>query len=164
MFRTIYCLCMLLTTTVVQAQRPSPLLRYKPETLAAIDKEYQKKVLPVFRKACFDCHSMETEYPWFYQLPKVKEFIDVRILEAREDVVMKRSFPFTKIHDPLRVLGTIKHVVAADIMPRFEYQIIFWRAFLSPEEKQAILDWTDRGISGLSADLVSKATKATKSK
>lgn len=142
----------------VKAQRPSPLLRYKPETLADIDKEYRAKVLPVFKKACFDCHSMETDYPWFYRIPKVKEFIDVRIVEAREDVVMKRSFPYTKIHDPLRVLATIKHVVAGDIMPRFEYQIVFWRAFLSPEEKQAILDWTDRGIAGLSADLSSAAS------
>lgn len=141
------------------AQRPSPLLQYKPETLAKIDTEYQDNVLAIFKKACFDCHSQETHYPWFYRIPKIKEFIDVRIVEAREDVLMTRNFPFSKRHDPIRVLATIKHVVDADIMPRWEYQIVYWQAFLTPAEKRAILDWTNRGINDLSADLSAKTTQ-----
>lgn len=149
-------LLVLLTAQLGIAQVPSPLKKYRPATLAQIGEEYESAVLPIFKKACFDCHSMETKYPWFYEIPKVKEFIDVRVMEAREDVLMKPTFPFTTRHDPLRVLATIKHVVSADIMPRFEYQIVFWEAFLSAEEKNTILNWTDRGIASLSKDLTAK--------
>lgn len=140
-----------------QNQRPSPLLKYTPATIEGIDREYRRKVLPIFKKACYDCHSMETRYPWFYEIPAVQRFIDVRVVEAREDVLMKESFPFSTRHDPLRVLATIKHVIASDIMPRFEYQILFWEAFLTDEEKQTVLDWTDQGIKNLSRDLSERA-------
>lgn len=142
--------------TLALAQRPSPLRKYQPTTLQSIGAEYEAKILPIFKKACFDCHSQETRYPWFYELPRVKEFIDVRILEAREDVLMTRSFPFTNRHDPIRVLATIKHVVSEDIMPRWEYQLLFWEAILSDEEKARILAWTDKGIASLAKDLNAK--------
>lgn len=142
--------------TLALAQRPSPLLNYQQETLQTIGAEYEEKILPIFKKACFDCHSKETRYPWFYELPSVKEFIDVRILEAREDVLMTRSFPFSTRHDPIRVLAIIKHVVSEDIMPRWEYQLLFWEAILSDEEKARILAWTDKGIAALAKDLSAK--------
>ena len=40
-----------------------------------INQSYIKTIRPIFKKSCFDCHTSETNYPWYYKLPIAKQLI-----------------------------------------------------------------------------------------
>lgn len=120
-------------------------LSINPDTLRQINTTYQE-LLPVFRKACFDCHSKETNYPWYFKLPLVSNMIRHDIKKARKHLLMGESFPFEKGESPGKDLEEIAETIEENDMPPLKYQIMHWAAFLSKEEKKAILEWTENSI------------------
>jgi len=64
------------------------------EITRAINESYLATVKPVFRKSCFDCHSSNTNYPWYSNLPGAKQLIQNDIAEAKEHLDMSKDFPF----------------------------------------------------------------------
>lgn len=41
------------------------------------------EVDPILKRACFNCHSHETDYPWYASLPGINIFVGSHILEGR---------------------------------------------------------------------------------
>ena len=115
-------------------------------TLAKIDSDYQKYIMPIFKKACFNCHSSKTKYPWYYKLPIAKGIIDADIKEAKKHLEMGDSFPFAGHGGPYEDLKAIKNSIDEGTMPPFKYQIMHWKSFLGPEEKKAITQWAKDGM------------------
>ena len=127
-----------------------------PDSLS-IDSIYSEiqmgfqKLEPIFERACFDCHSNRTKYPWYHKLPIVKGLIDGDIKDARRMLNMSKGFPFTGLLSPADGLKEIKLVLEKNDMPPLEYRILHWNAKPSAEEKKAIFDWIDRGLKLISA-------------
>lgn len=110
------------------------------KSLALINNSYQS-ILPIFRRACFDCHSNETEYPWYSKLPFVSHLIERDITDAKEHLVMGTSFPFAGHGTPFGDLKAIEKSIKEGDMPPFRYQIMHWEAFLNEKEKAKIFEW-----------------------
>lgn len=110
--------------------------------MAEINASYQE-LLPLFRKACFDCHSEKPRYPWYAKLPLVSQLIRHDIKEAREHLLMGESLPFKHQKNLLKDLEEIAEVMEEGEMPPLKYQIMHWDAFLSKEEKKSILSWAE---------------------
>lgn len=119
------------------------------ESLALINKSYQG-VLPIFRKACFDCHSSETKFPWYSKLPFVSNLIEHDVKEAKKHLIMGETFPFAGHGKPLGDLEAIEESIKGSEMPPFRYQIMHWGAFLSKEEKAKIFEW----VTGAKNELI----------
>ena len=64
------------------------------EALKEINSLYIKNIRPVFQRKCFDCHSNNTRYPWYSNLPLVKDLINDDITEAKKHMDMSNDFPF----------------------------------------------------------------------
>ena len=112
------------------------------ETLDAVNKKYVEDVRPIFRAKCFDCHSTETRFPWYYRLPGARHLIDRDIREARKHIDMTRDFPFEGHHGTaVDNLKALERVVRENRMPLWRYRLLHWRSGLSREEKDAILKW-----------------------
>lgn len=110
------------------------------EALLSVNKSYQG-VLPIFRKACFDCHSNETKYPWYSKLPFVSNLIEHDIEDAKKHLVMGDTFPFAGHGTPSGDLEAIEKSIKEGDMPTFRYQIMHWEAFLNEKEKAKIFEW-----------------------
>ena len=113
--------------------------------LEEINHVYQKKVRPIFKKACFNCHTSKTKFPWYYKLPFVKGQIDADIKEAKKHLEMGDSFPFGGHGNPYDDLDAIETSIKEGTMPPLKYQIMHWDAFISKEDKKAILQWVKSG-------------------
>ena len=78
------------------------------DSLYAVVQQEFVKLEPIWQKACYDCHTDKTDYPWYYKLPFVKGMIDKDIEEARAELDMSKGFPFIsqrKPVDDIRKLG-----------------------------------------------------------
>jgi hypothetical protein len=121
-----------------------------PKALKAVGLAYQRDIAPIMEKACFDCHSSKTVYPWYHHLPGVAQYLDGHIAEARERLDLSDGFPF-KGRAPIvgRVRG-IGRWVERDGMPPWDYKLMHARSRLSDPEKKIVIDWSSQGFEELS--------------
>ncbi len=111
--------------------------------LDAINKQYVEEVRPIFRAKCFDCHSTETHYPWYYKLPGVRQLLDHDIREGKKHLDMTGGFPFKGHHTVKDQLKSIEKSVREGTMPLWRYRLLHWNARLTEEEKGVILQWVE---------------------
>lgn len=115
------------------------------EKIAEINARYKKDILPIFKVACYDCHTMETHYPFYYHIPQVKEVMDYDIIEGRRHLWLGEEFPFDKRHTPYYDLDEIELSIIRKTAPPVKYMALHWDAILSDAEEQLILDWARDG-------------------
>ena len=86
----------------------------------------------IFSRACADCHSNETKWPWYSKIPPVSLLVVNHVNEGRE-----------KFNISARDMGDADEAAEAlqeGEMPLRDYQLMHPEARLSPAEKQALID------------------------
>jgi hypothetical protein len=121
-------------------------LELKKETYKKINKAYLSQIKPIFQKKCFDCHSNQTVYPWYYKIPGVKQLIDDDISEAKEHLDFTSDFPFLGHEGPYEDLLAIKKTTQEETMPPLRYRIMHWKSYLTDTDKKLILKWISQSI------------------
>jgi uncharacterized membrane protein len=114
-----------------------------------INKNYLRYVKPIFQKKCFDCHSSQTKYPWYFKLPIVKQWIENDIAEAREHIDMDADFPFKGHGSPLEDLKAMEQVIRDDSMPPLSYRMMHSRSGLTEDEKTTVRQWIESSLTSL---------------
>lgn len=111
--------------------------------LTAVNAEYLAAIKPIFKRACYDCHSTQTRYPWYYDVPGVKQWMDSDIREAMKHMDMTNDFPFRGHGSPQKDFEAIRKVVQDNSMPPFRYKMMHWDAVMTDVEKEVVLKWVD---------------------
>lgn len=113
--------------------------------LQEVVEEYERSIRPIFQVKCFDCHSDQAHYPWYYRLPFAKGLIDSDIREAHKHIDMSPGFPFKGHGTPSKDLEAIANAINKGTMPPLRYVLMHWNARLTEEDKKAILQWAEDG-------------------
>ena len=84
-------------------------------------------------RACFDCHSNETEWPWYSNLAPVSWLLQRDVDEGRSHLNFSEwNLPQGEAHD-------VAEVVSEGEMPPWFYLPLHASARLTPAEKQALV-------------------------
>jgi hypothetical protein len=130
---------------------PIPNDALNAKTLLAVSQSYNADVLPLFKRACMDCHSSQTVYPWYHHVPGVAQYLDSHVEHARHDLDLSDGIPFNTQTPLVRHLRRISTVVKRGSMPLWDYKLMHPDARLSDSERQVIVDWADKSLASLSA-------------
>jgi hypothetical protein len=125
--------------------------------LVEITADYQLAVAPLIQKACADCHSGDTQYPWYSMMPGVSQWIKKDIEEARKHIEFSNGYPFQSHGTPLEDLIAVEKVVKDGSMPPLRYRLMHGKARLNEQEKKRIIDWARRGQRMLRNEGVARA-------
>lgn len=117
--------------------------------LQKINEAYIQSVKPIFKRSCFDCHSSNTQYPWYSSIPGIKQLIEEDIREAREHMDMTNDFPFSGHGDPEKNLEEIQEEIEEGEMPLWSYKLLHWKARLSTDEEKEIIRWAKESLEML---------------
>lgn len=123
-----------------------PAVTVEPSVMEKLTVNYDKTVQPIFQKKCFDCHSTQTIYPWYYKVPGVGALMNSHIKEARSHIDMTKGFPFKGHGGPEKDLKEIISVVKKDKMPPWYYTPFHKNSKLTEEEKKEILAWANDSL------------------
>ena len=118
--------------------------------LSLVNEEYRRNVKSIFQKSCFDCHSQQTHYPWYYKIPGARGLIDSDIAEAKKHIDLTNDFPFKGHGSPEEDLEAIRETMDEDTMPPVRYKILHPSAKLSKAEQEIILQWVSKSLEELS--------------
>lgn len=102
--------------------------------------EIPEEVETILAKACFDCHSNHTEYPWYSQIQPFGWWIANHVDEGKEELnfsefkSMPQKAQLHKLHETIEMIEDNE-------MPLESYTWIHSDAKLTPEEKELVINW-----------------------
>jgi len=108
-------------------------------------------VRDLLKNSCFDCHSNNTDYPWYSHIQPAGWY------QAKHIRNGKRGFNFNEFagyekEKQLEIFGGIAYVIENDFMPLKSYLMLHKNARLDANKKQIIIDWANSSKELLSAD------------
>ena len=104
--------------------------------------EAPPEVMSILRRACYDCHSNETRWPWYSRVAPVSWLVSRHVREAR----FKINFStWAGIPSMYKVLyrGEILKQVENDVMPLASYLWLHRGAKITPEDLETLRHWIE---------------------
>lgn len=96
----------------------------------------------ILTKACFDCHSNNTNYPWYSNIQPVAWWLDNHIQEGKEELNFS-EFAAYRPAKQFHKLEEVKEMLDEDEMPLKSYTLIHTDAKLTNAEKEKIVNWSE---------------------
>ncbi len=103
----------------------------------------RKQAELILKSNCADCHSHQTQFPWYAQLPIVHDLINSDIerglssLNIEEEIIQVRQDKDIA-QDIVRRLET---VISNNAMPPIQYRVMHWDSKLDSNEKTILIRW-----------------------
>ena len=98
------------------------------------------KVLDIFKNACYDCHSNNSDYPWYAYVQPVGWLLYNHIRNGKQQLNFSEFGAYSQRRQQHK-LKSIASQVNNDEMPLSSYTWIHKNAKLSKDDKALIIDW-----------------------
>ena len=124
---------------------PALLYQSNPPVVSQPPWDSQQTV-DLARRACFDCHSNETRWPWFTKIPPGSWLAVFDTMRGRRVLNLSEWQPGAIRGERGGGVGEIGGVISEGSMPPWTYTLMHPNAVLNAQEKQQL-------IQGLQASL-----------
>jgi hypothetical protein len=94
----------------------------------------------VLARACGNCHSNHTDWPWYSHVPPVSWWIAGRVREGREKLDFSEWETYS-IRQKRDKLESMCGLISTGRMPPRRYAVMHPEAKLTEEDKKAVCDW-----------------------
>jgi hypothetical protein len=113
--------------------------------------QVDQQVLSILQRACQDCHSGTTHYPWYSYIAPVSWWLQGHVANGRKhlDLSTWNTYPLPRRE---RLLSDIANQVKDGEMPLRSYTLIHRDARLSESDVNAIFRWTQTERARLIAE------------
>jgi cytochrome c551/c552 len=125
-----------------------PVVRSNPP--GASDPDAPAAIAGLLKRACYDCHSNETRWPWYSFIAPASWLVSHHVAEARRRLNFSEweeyaSDPDTASHK----LAQIADQVASGKMAPWYYRAMHRDARLNPAERQALIRWAQASSAAM---------------
>jgi hypothetical protein len=96
----------------------------------------------LLKSACFDCHSNNTNYPWYAEIMPVGQYLDNHIQHGKKELNFD-EFKTYSIKKAAHKLEEVAETVERGEMPMSSYVRLHKEAKLSAEQKKIIINWAN---------------------
>ena len=104
----------------------------------------------ILKKACYDCHSNNTTYPWYSNIQPVYFWLNHHINEGKEEINFD-EFANYRLRRQYKKMQEIIEQIKENEMPLSSYTIIHKNAILTNAEKAAITSWATLVMDSMKA-------------
>lgn len=98
------------------------------------------EVKNILDKACMDCHSNETTYPWYANITPVNFWLDGHVEHGREHLNFSEWNSLSEEDRRHAIKETIE-VVEEKEMPMLFYWLVHWDAKLTDAERETLVEY-----------------------
>ena len=99
-----------------------------------------EEVAGILKASCYDCHSNQTQYPWYSNLAPVSFFLADHIEEGKKHLNFSAWDTYNAKRKDHKLEEVIDEVKAGE-MPLDSYTLIHQDAKLSESETEALINW-----------------------
>ena len=114
------------------------------ESANHIGKKYtiSASMAGILEKACYDCHSNNTVYPWYANVQPVGFWLDNHVKEGKGELNFSEFLTYTPKKARHKMEDVVEQVKEGE-MPLNSYTWMHKNAKLTQEERSAITIWAD---------------------
>jgi len=102
-------------------------------------------IMPVLRRVCYNCHSNETEWPWYAGLAPVSWLVGSDVHEGRQHLNFSEWGSYDSGTRSHKLMGIAEEVQHGE-MPPWYYSWVHRDSRLSPSEREQILAWSAEAV------------------
>ncbi|MEQ7802130.1 heme-binding domain-containing protein [Pedobacter sp. ASV1-7] len=102
----------------------------------------------ILKKACYDCHSNNTEYPWYVNIQPMHWFMNYHIQSGKKELNFNEFGTYTPRRQQNK-LRSIENSLKDGSMPLSSYTLMHRNAILSEAEKSLIINWVQNSKDSL---------------
>ena len=136
-------LLLVVVLIVIQFFRPEKNIHPQPQP-ANIASVYPvpANVDSILVKACNDCHTNNTRYPWYNKIQPVAWWLNHHVDEGKEELNFDEFATYAAARKYDKIKETKKEVDEGE-MPIYSYTLVHAEARLTDAEKQALTSWSE---------------------
>ena len=108
-----------------------------------------ENVQSLLQTACYDCHSNQTNYPWYTYVQPVGWILQNHITNGKKELNFNDFGSYSKRRQQSK-LKAIAGQVRDDEMPLSSYRLMHEKARLNKDEKAALINWANNTKDSLS--------------
>jgi hypothetical protein len=128
----------LLAAIVLVAIQLKPVSRSNPPIQSEIGTS--NEIRDLLRRACYDCHSNETRWPWYSYVAPVSWLVVGHVDDARGHLNFS-EWPAFDVEEQAHLFEEMWEEVSQGQMPLRSYTLMHRDARLSDEAREALLQW-----------------------
>jgi hypothetical protein len=114
-----------------------------PQTDFMVANNVPVTVMATVQISCYDCHSNNTNYPWYSRLQPLAWYLEDHIQEGKEELNFNEWATYSDRRKNSK-LRSIVSQIEDDEMPLESYTLIHRNAILSVEDKAEIIQYMTR--------------------
>ena len=114
-----------------------PVERTNPPVKSEVDAPPEVKA--IFKRACYNCHSNETNRIWYTKIAPVSFLTASDVNEGRRHL----NFTEWNVNKEARAKDEIWEMIKNEEMPPWQYKIMHSEAKLTQEDKNIIRNWAE---------------------
>lgn len=135
---------MFLIFLVMQLYQPARNIEFEQDSTVDFTGVYlvPKNVETILRTSCYDCHSNNTNYPWYSIIQPARVFMENHIKEGKENLNFSEFGKYSKRKQENKLDRIVKEI-KSDEMPLASYTLIHQNAILTLSQKNEVIDWVN---------------------
>ena len=105
-------------------------------------KNVPTEVKSILMISCYDCHSNNTQYPWYQRVQPVSWYLEGHIEDGKEELNFSDFGSYSDRMQKAKMRSIISQVEDGK-MPLPSYTLLHPEAELTAEEKQLLVKWIE---------------------
>ncbi|NCT19306.1 MAG: heme-binding domain-containing protein [Flavobacteriia bacterium] len=102
----------------------------------------------IFKTTCYDCHSNNTNYPWYNKIQPIGYLLERHIKNGKKELNFN-EFGEYSLRKQKSKIKAIKNQVIGNKMPLWSYTLIHKNSKLSQQQKDLIKQWASKLLDSL---------------
>lgn len=94
----------------------------------------------LIKNSCYDCHSNNTNYPWYNKIQPVSWFLEYHIKEGKKELNFSEFGGYSERRQKSKIKSAISQI-EENKMPLLTYTLIHKKAKLSASDKKLMTKW-----------------------
>jgi hypothetical protein len=94
----------------------------------------------ILKTSCYDCHSNNTQYPWYNNIQPIAWWLNHHVKEGKRALNFSEFASYSIQKKYKKLDGLIKEI-QSDKMPLSSYTLIHRYAILTTDQKEKLINW-----------------------
>lgn len=108
-------------------------------------------IINILQRACYDCHSNNTRYPWYSSVQPFRRFLDNHIRDGKKELNFSDFGSYTRKRQ-YNKLKAIEVSLQKETMPLKSYKLMHAKARLTESEKDSVIRWVNEIRSSMETE------------
>ncbi len=111
-----------------------------PQSDFMVENQVPATIKNRLQVSCYDCHSNNTDYPWYSKIQPAACYLEDHIQEGKDELNFNEWAEYSDRRKNSKLRSIISQI-EEDKMPLDSYTLIHKDAILSDEDKRVIIDY-----------------------